>query len=356
VEQLATRCPHCQTSFRVTMAQLELRAGKVRCGSCREIFNGIDHVFEHGGDEDFALSPPPASSDPSDRMTLIDFGSLRGMPAAPSGPSMQDELDALSRAIADLQSKPWAEPPASPQSEFADDDHDCEHEARHDASQQQRDAAADHAAAAPASATATERYPEPESEPEPAFVRQARRRQRGRRLWAVLLWVGIPVLLVALAGQLLFHFRHDIAARYSATAPYLRAACAELGCTIRLPKDIDQLSLASSRLDAVAGSGGGDDSAAGADSEAVDGLPRRFVLVALLRNQSASAQAWPSLDLQLKDAEGKLLVRRAFLPNQYAKADEFRDGMPARSEREIRLPFELAGAAPAGFELTIFHH
>ena len=129
--QLATRCPHCQTSFRVTMQQLELREGMVRCGSCREIFNGIEHVFEHGDDAGFSLTAPPVAQDLSDRMTLIDFGSLRGAPQSPAAPSMQDELDALSRAISDLQSKPWAEPPATPQSEFAEGDEDRHRDAEH---------------------------------------------------------------------------------------------------------------------------------------------------------------------------------------------------------------------------------
>lgn len=328
MEQLATRCPHCQTQFRVTMAQLELREGKVRCGSCRAIFNGIEQVFDHDGDEDFTLSPP-TPQDLSDRMTLIDFGSLRGMPPAASGPSMQDELDALSRAIADLQSKPWAEPPASPRSEFADDEQDDE------------------------TADRKEAPVRPAPDGEPAFVQQARRRQRGRRVWKVLLWIGIPVLLLALAGQLTFHFRHEIAARFPDTAPYLRAACAELGCTIRLPKDIDKLSLASSRLDALGSPALGTDVDG---NDANDGQPTRYTLIALLRNQGDTVQAWPSLDLQLKDAEGKVLLRRAFLPNQYAKAEEIAAGMPSRSEREIRIPFELAGVPPAGFELTIFHH
>ena len=48
---LATKCPHCQTTFRVVNDQLKLRAGLVRCGHCKEIFNGIEHLL------------PPASSE-----------------------------------------------------------------------------------------------------------------------------------------------------------------------------------------------------------------------------------------------------------------------------------------------------
>lgn len=41
---LATRCPFCQTTFRVAIDQLKLRGGLVRCGSCREVFDGNDHL------------------------------------------------------------------------------------------------------------------------------------------------------------------------------------------------------------------------------------------------------------------------------------------------------------------------
>ncbi len=42
---LATQCPHCQTIFRVAHDQLKLRAGLVRCGACKEIFNGIENLL-----------------------------------------------------------------------------------------------------------------------------------------------------------------------------------------------------------------------------------------------------------------------------------------------------------------------
>lgn len=41
---LATTCPQCKTSFRVVPDQLKLRRGFVRCGRCRHVFAGIDHL------------------------------------------------------------------------------------------------------------------------------------------------------------------------------------------------------------------------------------------------------------------------------------------------------------------------
>lgn len=373
--QLATRCPHCQTSFRVTMQQLELREGMVRCGTCREIFNGIDSVFEYEPGQGFELTAPPAGQDMADRMTLIDFGSLRGT-QAPSPANMQAELDALSRAIADLQAKPWAAPAASPQEELgsaehraavaagSEGDHDDDH-------YDDRGAAHGHSdghIAAHAGPDDTEhpheramkrwlpprdgdegrsgmdnefnrdRDDQVRDSREPGFVKQGRKRERSARIWKILLWVAIPLLLLALAAQLAFYFRNEIAARAPQTAPYLREACRHLGCVIRLPREIEQLSLVTSRLDAI-GEGSG-----------------RFQLLATIRNQSDTVQALPTLDLRMKNAEGQPLVRKAFLPTLYATKDEITNGLPAHSEREVHVMFDLAGDAPTGFDLTLFYH
>jgi predicted Zn finger-like uncharacterized protein len=40
-EEKFTRCPGCNTIFRVTPPQLALRDGQVRCGHCHTVFNGL---------------------------------------------------------------------------------------------------------------------------------------------------------------------------------------------------------------------------------------------------------------------------------------------------------------------------
>lgn len=39
-----TRCPHCQTTFRIRLEQLAVAKGAVRCGSCLQVFKAIDHL------------------------------------------------------------------------------------------------------------------------------------------------------------------------------------------------------------------------------------------------------------------------------------------------------------------------
>jgi predicted Zn finger-like uncharacterized protein len=324
MEQLATQCPHCGTQFRVTLAQLELRDGQVRCGSCREVFNGIDTVFEYTGEPSAAPSADSEASEAQDfsnRMTLFDVGTPGGTKTAASESNMQEELDALSRAISDLQSKPWAPSPTTERTEFADEQ------------------PAPFAAAG--TATAAE---------QPGFVKEAREQARGGSGRRVLLWVGIPLLLLALVAQLSWMFRNELAARSPQAGKLLRAACVRLHCEIKLPLNLEQLSLSSSRLEQAplsesspAAAGNGNDAA----------LP--MTLIALLQNTSDTAQTWPALELTLRDTDGTLLVRKVFLANNYVTPNELREGMPARSEREIRLPLALTGEPPAGFAVSIFY-
>jgi predicted Zn finger-like uncharacterized protein len=39
---MRTRCPGCNTVFRVTSEQLRAKMGKVRCGQCQFVFNAFD--------------------------------------------------------------------------------------------------------------------------------------------------------------------------------------------------------------------------------------------------------------------------------------------------------------------------
>ncbi|GAB1267426.1 hypothetical protein NBRC116493_06790 [Aurantivibrio infirmus] len=41
---MITRCPSCETSFRITEAQLKTAKGSVRCGSCLQIFKAADNL------------------------------------------------------------------------------------------------------------------------------------------------------------------------------------------------------------------------------------------------------------------------------------------------------------------------
>ena len=46
---LATRCPFCETVFRLQPEQLTLRRGLVRCGHCKEVFDASSSLFDVSG-------------------------------------------------------------------------------------------------------------------------------------------------------------------------------------------------------------------------------------------------------------------------------------------------------------------
>ena len=64
---MKTRCPDCQTIFRVTPEQLKARAGKVRCGNCQAVFNALDSLLEETAAPTAAApARPPVVAAPPD--------------------------------------------------------------------------------------------------------------------------------------------------------------------------------------------------------------------------------------------------------------------------------------------------
>ena len=66
---MITRCPNCGTAFRVQAAQLAQRGGRVRCGKCSTVFDGVASLSEPAGTRDDSPrepSPQLALFEPSD--------------------------------------------------------------------------------------------------------------------------------------------------------------------------------------------------------------------------------------------------------------------------------------------------
>ena len=70
---LVTRCPVCATAFRVQRGQLAARGGKVRCGKCGQIFDGVASLVEEGA-EPLKIEPSPQLGlfDPARRASTVD--------------------------------------------------------------------------------------------------------------------------------------------------------------------------------------------------------------------------------------------------------------------------------------------
>ncbi|MFT5961409.1 MAG: putative Zn finger-like uncharacterized protein [Burkholderiaceae bacterium] len=352
---LATQCPHCQTTFRVAHDQLKLRAGLVRCGACKQIFNGIEHLLRPGetaatnvaakppvipmvpvpprpaDSDDFypafdaiiappvSAEPDPAQSDPMQRMTLMrlaydDENEDHGIAAnaAATAPhfvvplkakSRQDNdsaaPDELAQAIDQLQQRPWRN------STISSTDDEPAYDAMSD---------------------------------EPSFVTHGRRRRhlnRHRRFWLAAMTV---LLMIAALGQIVYVLRDQIAARLPATRPLLDRACAIWGCQIELLAQASQVSIESSELITL------------------NAANNTLSLNLLLRNSSTLPQRWPAIELTLFDNSDRPVSRRVFGATDYLpQAPPAGSGFAPGSEQSARVTFELRQYKASNYRVYLFY-
>ena len=288
-----TRCPGCKTIFRVTPQQLAMRGGQVRCGHCHTVFDGISalislaprHRAEHEEPElDEATLGPPT-------VTLRNAHALEPLPAA------RDDTD-------DSRSEPSIE-----------DDDEADSEAREFANAEAAYAA--------------------------RFSWQEKRTRRSLPAWVY--GASIPVLVVLLATQALFHFRDAIAAHWPATKPALITLCSAAGCRLHPLQEINGLSIEASDLQA---------------DPAHKGL---LILSATIRNRVPYALAYPYMELTLSDVQKQtqqdvIVVRRAFAPQEYVSgAADLDSGIPGNSELSVKLFVDASATTQAGYQVYLFY-
>jgi predicted Zn finger-like uncharacterized protein len=171
---------------------------------------------------------------------------------------------------------------------------------------------------------------------EPEFVKRSRRQERTGKTRRILLGAGIAVLALALAAQLVLAFRNTVAARYPGARPALSGACALLGCRVELPAEVENLAIETGELNPL-----------GADA---------YVLDTLLRNGGNLLQAWPSIELELIDADDKPVLRRVLGPADYLPPGVHAGaGFGPHSEQPVKLHFALAGLKPSGYHTFVFY-
>jgi predicted Zn finger-like uncharacterized protein len=276
-EEQYTRCPSCTTIFRVTPEQLTLREGKVRCGHCRTVFNGVEHLI--------SLAPVPRSEGDEDVDELLKGPPTITLRSARALQPIDDEGPADNRRGREPTMTAPPEPEVDYDSRFAWD------------------------------------KPKPPS--------------RARRVAGA---IAIPVLLVLLAAQAIFHFRDAIAARVPVTRPALTRICAAAGCEIRPLRDVAGLSIDASDLQA---------------DPAHRGL---LILSATIRNRASYALAFPYLELTLTDSGDKIVVRRALAPTEYAGGTtDIAGGIPPNGEVAVKLFLDASATTQAGYHIYLFY-
>ncbi|MDY7563215.1 DUF3426 domain-containing protein [Pseudomonas sp. 10B1] len=64
-DSFVTQCPHCQTSFRVSHAQLSVARGVVRCGACLQVFNAAKQLLGQRAGKLVEESQTPSPAPPT---------------------------------------------------------------------------------------------------------------------------------------------------------------------------------------------------------------------------------------------------------------------------------------------------
>ncbi len=82
---LTTRCPNCGTAFRVQPVQLSARGGKVRCGKCTHVFDGVAALVAEG------QQGPEAETETEPSPQLALFEASRRSPIGGAGEAANED-------------------------------------------------------------------------------------------------------------------------------------------------------------------------------------------------------------------------------------------------------------------------
>lgn len=279
-EEKYTRCPGCKTIFRVTPQQLAIRSGQVRCGHCQTVFDGLTALV--------SLAPRPRQEPELDEAALgpptVTLRSAQALQPAP-----EDSAERPEPSVRGSRAEPVEA--AQPKSEIA---------------------------------YATR------------FAWQEKKQRRRLPAWAYA--AMLPVLVLLLAAQALFHFRDAIAAHWPMTKPALIRLCAVARCEVRPLQDISALSIEASDLQA---------------DPAHRGL---LILTLTIRNRAPFALGYPYVELTLSDTQERVVVRRAFSPQDYLSgAADPGNGFAANSELAIKLFIDASATSQAGYQVYLFY-
>jgi predicted Zn finger-like uncharacterized protein len=405
---LATRCPFCESVFRILPAQLAVRRGLVRCGHCQETFDASGSLYEMPEGVDFAQATPVA---PDIAASLAAAqGTQRAASTQVPPPQVERAVapEATGTAAPNFSNRgwdPWAPRPDSridPNLQFNADHlpraslaagaaprptQGVEMRAIHDdeptLTQRAEPQAPPARPAAPAepvepttrwtrvepgrsepSLSANEANPTSMADPEPVFRRQAAaataapafaaldpddrvhpfavtreapvgaKRSTGWRVVGVLIALALVALLVL---QLGWWQREKVMVAWPASQSLYQQACAQFGCHVKPPRDIDGLQVEPSDLRQV------DD-------------PHHLELKVPLHNRFDLALAYPAIELTLLDRQNNIIVRRVLWPQDYAPPGTRIDaGLPARSTQTMIVRLDTGNLVASNFRLEIFY-
>lgn len=290
---MLTRCPACETHFRVTPEQLKARSGRVRCGECQHGFNALDSLIEEPMVFAAPIAPEPTSRSPRVELPAAGADSVGTETAVPPAPA-SDALDAGEIEAPDTQMPVPPEPATSVDAAIADP---------------------------PEVPDWSETFPDPPQSP---------------RRWP---WVlGSMIALAAIGLQAVLAFRVELAVLSPDARSALVALCDMAGCEVGLPAKVALVGIETSDLHPdVEGKGS-------------------LVLTATLKNRAPFAQQFPYLELTLTDTADRALVRKVLAPADYLpKKASLVDGMSPNADIAVSIGVAPGDMTASGYRLYLFY-
>lgn len=282
---MQTRCPQCETVFRVSEEQLALADGQVRCGECDCIFNARDTLVEEPVEqprtEAFALEP-------------VEFDHEATQIAIPGLEAEQDAVDNTDEAIAPAVED---EATSSPAEQASGDEHD----------------------AGTGEASPSHGYDAQVLYPE---LGQPPAQQKPVSLAETLAGIVLVLTLLFLLIMQFAYFQRDSLARHAALRPLLDAMCQAMDCRVTAQRAPQQVRLTSHKVST--------------HPTHPDALSVSGVIV----NEAAFSQAYPVIRLRFLDVSGHLLAQRDFLPREYLPANVNVNGV-MQSGEPVNILLEL---------------
>jgi predicted Zn finger-like uncharacterized protein len=305
-----TRCPHCETRFKIGVTQLEAHQGMVRCGKCMQVFDARpDFIPDH---------PSPQLELVMSEAAYVTSEAEVALDVAGSEQQAETEFESSAEALITTSEAITVAPEQENALDFVTPRPPI-HLAQTDASVAplDNDDTLDESVRGEGS---TEQVP---------VVARSR-----KWLWAT----TATVLTVILLGQVAYMFRADIAARQPSLKSSLQQYCALLDCKVELPTSNELMSIESSSLEA----------------DPTDS--RHISLNALLRNRANYPLAYPELELTLNDKQDSPLARRIFKPADYLPTSEHEQaGLQANHELVLKLLLDTTELNPNGYRLAVFY-
>ncbi len=386
--ELRTRCPECETIFPVSLEQLQLRKGYIRCIQCAHIFDGFEEAVPADGPRN-AVHSLGKPADPKPATEPAQAFSVGGTSAAASATPRPFSISAKEQPAPEparpfsvgAEEQPAPEParpfsisvgkppagevyepftisgrgpraearpeeprvaprivaegrPVPPHGRASEPQLSARVEPPIIPSEQEDDVGNtddndDFLYVEPRNARRSERY-------QPAFMAES----RSRRPWMTPVWAVLTLCgLILLAAQGVYVYRAQLANTFPSLRPVLEQACQQLGCLVPYERRIEAIAITGSAL---------------RSSGPPEGDVSKLMLEVTLRNTFERPQEWPTLVLDLKDASGTVVVRRNLGPDLWVPA-ALRDGpFAANSELRVQLPVSVRGLQANGYQIDKF--